>query len=47
MGLNWSLELLKWHQQHEVLQEPALVFLSDLIGQNVIFKIAVIKDISV
>lgn len=47
MGINWSLELFKLHQQHEMLQEPVLVFLSDLIAQNVIFKIAVIKDISV
>lgn len=47
MGINWSLELFKLHQQHEMLQEPVLVFLSDLIAQNAIFKIAVIKDISV
>lgn len=47
MGINWSLELFKLHQQHEMLQEPVLVFLSNLIAQNVIFKIAVIKDISV
>lgn len=47
MGINWSLGLLKLHQQYEVLQEPVFVFLSDLIGKNVIFKIAVIKDISV
>lgn len=47
MDISWSLELLKLHQQHEVLQVPLLVFLSDLIGENVIFKIVVIKDISV